>query len=81
MAQVLELYTYQTKMWDPMVEDTDREVSDEEAAQTSITYARIPLTEDDQEISQEEKRCPPGRRGGGPGSDPGFRGSFHRGVQ
>ncbi len=55
VAQVLELYTYQTKMWDPMVEDTDREVSDEEAAQTSITYARIPLTEDDQEISQEEK--------------------------
>ena len=55
IVQVLELYTYQNRMWDPMVEDTDREVTDEEAAQTTITYARIPLTEDDEAVSNEEK--------------------------
>ena len=51
----LQLYTYQNKMWEPMVADTDREVSDEEAAQTSITYARIPLTQDEEAISDDEK--------------------------
>ena len=56
VVQVLELYTYQNKMWDPMVADTDREVSDEEAAQTTITYARLSLAgEDDQELTDEEK--------------------------
>ena len=55
VAQVLQLYTYQNKMWGPMVADTNREVSDEEAAQTSITYARIPLTQDEEAISDDEK--------------------------
>lgn len=56
VAQVLELYTYQQKMRDPMIADTDREVSDEEAAQTSITYARISLEgEDDAELTDDEK--------------------------
>ena len=56
VAQVLQLYTYQQKMRDPMIADTDREVSDEEAAQTSITYARISLEgEDDAELTDDEK--------------------------
>lgn len=59
IAEVLELYTYQVKMDGPMKEDTDREVSDEEAAQTTITYTRIPLTTDEDGsetvVSDEEK--------------------------
>ena len=55
-AQVLELYTYQQKMREPMVADTDREVSDEEAAQTTVTYARISLEgEDGAELTEDEK--------------------------
>ena len=43
-----------------MIADTDREVSDDEAAQTRITYARIALTESDGnggtvDIAEEEK--------------------------
>ena len=41
ISTVLQLYTYQNKMYDPMVADTDTEVSDDEAAQTSITYVRV----------------------------------------
>ena len=60
VAEALELYTYQAKMDAPLKADTDREVSDEEAAQTSITYARIPLTETDDDgnssvVSEETK--------------------------
>ena len=60
VADALELYTYKIKMKAPMVEDTDREVSDEEAAQTRITYARIALTQSDDsgnvsDVSDEEK--------------------------
>ena len=60
VAEVLELYTYQAKMDEPMKADTDREVSDEEAAQTTITYTRIPLTTTDDSgnetvVSDEEK--------------------------
>lgn len=56
VVQVLELYTYQQKMYDPMIEDTDREVTDEEAAQTTISYARISLKgDDDAELTDDEK--------------------------
>lgn len=56
VIQVLELYTYQQKMYDPMIEDTDREVTDEEAAQTTISYARISLKgDDDAELTDDEK--------------------------
>lgn len=56
VAQVLELYTYQQKMREPMVADTDCEVSDEEAAQTTVTYARISLEgEDGAELTEDEK--------------------------
>lgn len=60
VEEMMELYTYKTLMKDPMVEDTDREVSDEEAAQTRITYSRIKLTGTDDDgnttdLTDEEK--------------------------
>ena len=56
VAQVLELYTYQQKMREPMIADTDREVSDEEAAQTTVTYARASLKgDDDAALTDDEK--------------------------
>lgn len=62
ISTVLQLYTYQNKMYDPMVADTDTEVSDDEAAQTSITYVRVSAqgTETDAdgntvELTDEEK--------------------------
>ena len=56
VAEALELYTYKTKMRSPLVADTDREVSDEEAAQTRITYARVSLTDltDDEKVAKKE---------------------------
>lgn len=60
VVEALELYTYQARMDAPLKADTDREVSDEEAAQTTITYTRIPLTTTDDSgnstaVSDEEK--------------------------
>lgn len=37
----LELRTYSEKIYDPIIADTDREVSDEEAQQSSFTYVSI----------------------------------------
>ena len=42
---LLELYTYQTKMYDPMVADVDTNVEDSEAAQSKITYCRIDISD------------------------------------
>lgn len=47
VAELLELYTYQKLMRVAMIADTDREVSDEEAARTTISYVRASLTEKD----------------------------------
>lgn len=62
ISTVLQLYTYQNKMYDPMVADTDTNVSDDEAAQTTITYVRVSVqgTETDAdgntiELTDEEK--------------------------
>lgn len=62
ISTVLQLYTYQNKMYDPMVADTDTNVSDDEAAQTTITYVRVSAqaTETDAdgntiELTDEEK--------------------------
>lgn len=60
IAEALELQSYQQLMFQPLVADTDTEVSDEEAAQTTVTYARISLktTDDDGnsvDVSDEEK--------------------------
>ncbi len=38
---LLELRTYSEKIYDPIIADTDREVSDEEAQQSSFTYVSI----------------------------------------
>lgn len=50
VAALLELYTYQTLMREAMIADVDRNVSDEEAARTSLSYVRVSLsgtTDDD----------------------------------
>ncbi len=48
---VLELQTYEKKMFDPMVADVDDKVSDDEAQQTSVTYVRV---EGEEETEDEE---------------------------
>lgn len=58
---VLELYTYQEKMYDPMTKDVDTEVSDEEASQSTYSYISAsiaPTTGDDgeeKELTEDEK--------------------------
>ncbi len=44
IEKILTLSTIQRLMFYPMIEDVEIEVTDEEAAQSSITYARIALT-------------------------------------
>lgn len=57
---ILELYTYQSKMYNPMIADVDTNVTDEEAAQTTISYLKMSFVETDDEgntveLSDEEK--------------------------
>ena len=47
IRNVLELTSYQSLLYDPMTADVDTNVSDEEAQQTTVTYARINLTKQD----------------------------------
>lgn len=47
IKEVLELQTYQQLMFEPMTADTDTNVTDDEAKQSSITYARIALAKTD----------------------------------
>ena len=50
IANAARLYVIKSRIYDPMVADTDQDVSDEEAAQSTITYCRIRIaTEDDDE--------------------------------
>lgn len=54
VEEVLELSTYNEKMYDPMTADVDIEVSDDEAAQTGITYVAVsPAEETDTEEEDE----------------------------
>ena len=59
---LLELYTYQTKMYDPMVADVDTNVEDAEAAQSKITYCRFDISDTQNEdgtttpLTDEEKQ-------------------------
>ena len=59
---LLELYTYQTKMYDPMVADVDTNVEDSEAAQSKITYCRFDISDTQNEdgtttpLTDEEKQ-------------------------
>ncbi len=61
METYLELITYQQKMREPMLADVDREVSEEEAGQSKITYVRVStMGQQDEEgavaeMSEEEK--------------------------
>ena len=63
VEMLLELYTYQTKMYDPMVADVDTNVEDSEAAQSKITYCRIDINDTQNEdgtttpLTDEEKQA------------------------
>ncbi|MDD3278496.1 MAG: peptidyl-prolyl cis-trans isomerase [Lachnospiraceae bacterium] len=41
VSEVLQLYAIKSKIYDPMVVDTDTNVTDDEAAQTTITYVKL----------------------------------------
>ena len=56
IKEVLELNTLQRLIFYPMTEDTDTEVSDEEAAQSTISYARTALTTYNSETSAYEDK-------------------------
>lgn len=59
---ILEYYTYQNKMFDPMTADVDTNVEDAEAAQSRITYASVSIEDKEDEegnqvaLSDEEKQ-------------------------
>ena len=61
IEKLLELYSYQTKMYDPMTADVDTNVEDKEAQQSKITYCKVSTeaTTDDEgnstELTDEEK--------------------------
>src|SRR5699024_2857708 len=63
VEDLLTLYTYQSKMYDPMIADVDTEVSDEEAAQSKISYCRIDISDTQNEdgtttpLTDEEKQA------------------------
>ncbi len=61
VEDMLELIYIQDKIYDPMVADVDTEVSDEEAAQKTITYSYIPYTAEedytDTETSYEDYKA------------------------
>ena len=63
VESLLELYTYQTKMYDPMVADVDTNVDDSEAAQSRITYCRIDISDTQNDdgtttpLTDEEKQA------------------------
>lgn len=49
VAELFQLYKYQSKMYAAMVEDVDTEVSDDEAKQSALTYVKFALTTSDEE--------------------------------
>ena len=51
---LLELQTYQERMYDPVVADVDREVSDEEAQQSAFTYVSVLIDDGSDEEGTEE---------------------------
>lgn len=60
VEEILNLFTIQQKMYDAMIVDVDREVSDEEAAQKSMEYVYFAFSETDEEgttveLTDEEK--------------------------
>ena len=60
IEEMLELSTYNEKMFEPVVADVDTKVSDDEAAQTGVTYVKVePADEaadtEDSEADEDEK--------------------------
>ena len=53
VKQVLELYTYRTKMYNELVKDVDLEVSDEEALQKAMGYIHFEDDEEDSDTSSD----------------------------
>lgn len=53
VKQVLELYTYRTKMYNELVKDVDLEVSDEEALQKAMGYIHFEDDEEDSDASSD----------------------------
>lgn len=49
VAELFQLYKYQSKMYNAMIEDVDTEVSDEEAKQSALTYVKFDLTTTDED--------------------------------
>lgn len=52
IERFLELATYYQKMRNPIQDDVDTEVSDEEAAQTTITYVQVQDSEETEESTE-----------------------------
>lgn len=63
VEDLLTLYTYQSKMYEPMTADVDTNVEDEEAAQSKITYCRVDISDTQNEdgtttaLTDEEKQA------------------------
>lgn len=63
VEDLLTLYTYQSKMYEPMTADVDTNVEDEEAAQSKITYCRVDTSDTQNEdgtttaLTDEEKQA------------------------
>lgn len=63
VEMLLELYTYQNKMYAPMTADVDTNVEDSEAAQSKITYCRVDTGDKQNEdgtttpLTDEEKKA------------------------
>lgn len=61
IVSALELYAYKSKVYTPMTDGIDMEVSDEEAAQSSLTYVRFSTSAkkndsgEEVELTEEEK--------------------------
>ena len=54
----LELQTYKSRMHDPLIADVDKDVSDEEAQQSSFDYVSISTADlSDDEIKQKKEEC------------------------
>lgn len=63
VENLLTLYTYQSKMYEPMTADVDTNVEDEEAAQSKITYCRVDISDTQNDdgtttaLTDEEKQA------------------------
>lgn len=53
VEELLELYCYNAKMYEPIAADADMEVSDEEAAQTGVTFVEVAPMIDSEESAEE----------------------------